>query len=297
MKKNFTTKDRYQLLTDKVIELMQQHGTNWTKPWASSVSSSHHNKFTKTMYKGTNTFWTGLSCYINGFTCNEWATFKQWKKQGYNVKKGSKGTDIFYFDFIEVKNPNNKEEKDIIPMLKGFVVFNGEQIDNYTPNKIEDNKIVFDNKRIEDLIVTSKAQIKHGGDKAFYNTNHDFIQMPNKQDFTGTDTSTNEQSYYNTLLHELSHWTGHSSRLNREFGKRFGSNAYAFEELVAETSSSFLCCLLGLNHTPSKDNATYLNNWLEVLKKDKKAMVKAFGMAQKASDYILQYDAELKKAA
>lgn len=293
----FKSKDRYQLLTDKVIELMEKHGTEWTKPWSSSIASSHHNKFTKTQYKGTNTFWTGLSCYVHGFTSNEWGTFKQWSSKGYKLKKGSKGTDIFYFDFIEKKNPDNKEEIDIIPMLKGFVVFNAEQIENYEPVKIEDNKVVFDDKRVDNLVMNSQAKIKHGGDKAFYSPSHDFIQMPNKQDFKGTNTSTSKESYYGTLLHELAHWTGHEKRLKRDFGKRFGSNSYAFEELVAETSSTFLSCLLGLNPTPREDNAIYLNNWLSVLKKDKKAMVKAFGLAQKVSDYLLEYDVEVKKVA
>jgi antirestriction protein ArdC len=114
--------------------------------------------------------------------------------------------------------------------------------------------------------------------------------MPNKSDFTGTDTSDSQECYYSTLLHELGHWTGHKDRLNRNLNNRFGNQAYAFEELVAELSAVFSCARLGITLEPRVDNAKYLNGWKSMLRDDAKAIQKACALAQKATDYILQYD-------
>ena len=295
MKKNYKKIDRYELITNQVIELMEKQGTDWIKTWGSNVNSNQHNKFNKKSYNGTNVFLTCLSAYVNGFTSNQWGSYKQWKDKGYQVKKGSKGTPIIYYSKIEIKDKENEEVK-TIPILKGFSVFNGNQIENYTPPKIEKEKSCFNHNKTDRLIESTKAIIKQGGNKAFYSPSADFIQMPFKQDFKGCKDQSAKESYYNTLLHELSHWTGHKTRLDRSF-KKFGSNAYAFEELIAECSSVFLCGMLGINNKPNIQNAKYLNNWLEVLKNDKKAMIKAFSQAQKASDYILAFSNELKKAA
>jgi len=236
----YNRKDRYQIVTDTVIKLMNEHGSDWTKPWQVAALDCHHNKFSKKAYRGTNTFFTALSCFANGFSSNEWGTFKQWQKAGYKIKKGSKGTDIVFFDKVLITDKKTDEQA-MVPMLKGFVVFNADQVDS--------------------------------------------------------DSTTMEQSYYGTLLHELVHWTGHPSRLDRKLANRFGSNAYAFEELVAETGSALLAAMLGLEKEPTPDHAKYLNNWLEVLKQDKRAMMKAFGLAQKAADHLLDMQTSQAMAA
>lgn len=308
MPKTFTKKDRYQMVTDAVLALMEKHGTNWTKPWQASAGNSHHNVVSGKPYQGTNIFMTAISAYSNEFKSNEWASFNQWfilgggKKEKINgkwvvtkpskYKITSKGTDIVFFDKVMITDEIT-EKQAMVPVLKGFSVFNADQVDGYEAKPVEEQaKPEFNHQETEKLVTDSGAIIKHGGNKAFYAPEPDFIQMPEKTDFKGTKDSTPEQSYYGTLLHELCHWSGHNSRLDRKLVGRFGSNAYAFEELIAETGSAFLAAMLGLEKEPTPDHAKYLNSWLEVLKTDKRAMMKAFGQAQKAANYILESQAQ-----
>ncbi len=281
-------KDRYQIITDTVIEQMENLGSDWMKSWSTNAMSGHHNVISKKAYQGTNTFLTAISSFKNGFQSNQWGTYRQWQSKGYSVKKGSKGTDIIFFDKIKIEDKETEQER-FVPILKGFSIFNADQIEDYWSGSAIPEKPTFKHEQTEQLVTNSKAIIKHGGSRAFYTSEADFIQMPHKTDFQDIDGSTAMENYYSTLLHELTHWTGHTSRLDRKLANKFGSNAYAFEELVAEIGSVFLTAMLGIEKQPQPNHAKYLNGWLEVLKQDKRAMVKAFGLAQKASDYILAY--------
>ncbi len=281
-------KDRYQIITDTVIEQMENFGSDWIKSWSTNAMSGHHNVISKKAYQGTNTFLTAISSFKNGFQSNQWGTYRQWQSKGYSVKKGSKGTDIIFFDKIKIEDKETEQER-FVPILKGFSIFNADQIEDYWSGSAIPEKPTFKHEQTEQLVTNSKAIIKHGGSRAFYTSEADFIQMPHKTDFQDIDGSTAMENYYSTLLHELTHWTGHTSRLDRKLANKFGSNAYAFEELVAEIGSVFLTAMLGIEKQPQPNHAKYLNGWLEVLKQDKRAMVKAFGLAQKASDYILAY--------
>ena len=269
---------------------MQQHGKDWTKPWQAQASLGHCNVKSGKPYNGTNIFLLAVSAMKNGYSSNEWGTFKQWQSKGANVKKGQKGTPIIYFDKIKIKDKETDEET-MIPMLKGFTVFNAEQVEGYEAKPVEPIKETKErDQRAEALIKSTGADIRYGGDRAFYVPSQDFVQMPILEDFNGTDTSSDLEAYYSTMFHELTHWTGNKSRLDRKMIGRFGSNAYAFEELIAELGAVFITCQVGINVAPRPDHAKYLNNWLEVIKSDKKAMVKAFAQAQKASDYILGFE-------
>lgn len=149
----------------------------------------------------------------------------------------------------------------------------------------------------EAFVAATGADIRHGGNHAFYRFPDDFIQMPERERFMGTETSTATESYYGTLLHET-HWTGCAKRCDREFGKRFGDDAYAVEELVAELGAAFLCDDLGITLEPRPDHAAYLDNWLKVLKADKKAIFTAASQAAKATDYLAGLQAtEVTEAA
>lgn len=288
MKGKTMKKDRYQMITDIVIEQMENLGSDWMKSWATNAMSGHHNVISKKAYQGTNTFLTAISSFKNGFQSNQWGTYKQWQSKGYSVKKGSKGTEIIFFDKIKIEDKETEQER-FVPILKGFSIFNADQIQDYWSGSAIPEKPTFKHEQTEQLIANSQAIIKHGGNRAFYTSDADFIQMPHKTDFKDVDGANAMQNYYSTLLHELTHWTGHTSRLDRKLANKFGSNAYAFEELVAEVGSVFLTAMLGIEKKPQPNHAKYLNGWLEVLKQDKRAMVKAFGLAQKASDYILAY--------
>ena len=298
--------DNYQIITDAVLELMDQHGSDWCKPWQVQAGAGHHNVQTGKSYNGTNIFLLAVSAMKQNFSSNEWGTFNQWftlgggkrekingkwvvtKQSKYKVKP--KGTKIIFFDKIKVEDKETQEEK-LIPMLRGYTVFNADQVEGYTPVPVEpitETKARHD--RSEALIAATGAEIRFGGDRAFYVPSQDFVQMPVLEDFKGTDTSSDVETYYSTMFHELTHWTGAKGRMDRKMIGKFGSNAYAFEELIAELGAVFLTCQVGINVAPRADHAKYLNNWLEVIKSDKRAMVKAFAQAQKASDFILSFE-------
>ena len=290
-------KDYNQIITDQVLDLMTKHGSDWTKPWQAKASLGHCNVITGKPYQGTNIFLAAVSAMANDFKSSEWATFKQWQKKNAKVKKGSKGTPIIFFDRIAVQDKDTDEDR-IIPVLKGFTVFNADQVDGY--NSPVSDPIVQTkdrNQKAEALIKATGADIRFGGDRAFYSPSHDFVQMPILEDFKGTETSSDIEAYYSTMFHELTHWTGAKTRLDRKKGSKFGSNAYAFEELIAELGAVFITCQLGINVAPRVDHAKYLNNWLEVIKSDKKAMIKAFASANKASEFILAFQNQQDLAA
>tara|TARA_Y100000389_G_C17464800_1_gene524598 strand:- start:3928 stop:4800 length:873 start_codon:yes stop_codon:yes gene_type:complete len=280
--------DTYQALTDQITALISEHGTDWLKTW-SSKASGNINSISGKEYQGINVFSLAVSSFANNFESDEWLTYKQAQSKGWQVKKGSKGTHIIYFKINEYENKKTGDI-DKVPMIKQYSVFNGDQVEGFIPTKEPATEVeTFENcDLVEATIEAHEITIKHGGDTAFFSPQLDFIQMPMKQDFISTDEENSQQTYYSTLLHEVTHWTGHKKRLARDFSGRFGSNAYAFEELVAEIGSVFLCAKMGVKASPSQNNAKYLNNWLEVLKDDKRAIVKAFSLAQKASNYIVE---------
>ena len=283
--------DLYEKVTGQVIELMDKHGTNWVKPWAGNMSN--HNKFSKTLYSGFNVVATAMSAMSNGFECNEWGTYKQWTQAGYNLK-GAKGTPIIFFTMVE-REVDGEVEK--FPLAKTYYVFNGEQVNDYTPEPVEITE-EFTIERMDNLVANSGVNLTHGGDKACYMGDPvDAIRMPTKSSFTGTDTSTAEECYYSTLLHEMAHWTGAKSRLKRNLNNRFGDSDYAFEELVAELSAVFSCSRLGIAVAPRADSAKYLNSWKAKLRDDSKAIQKACALAQKATDYLLKFDDNIAEVA
>ena len=296
-------KDLYQDFTDQVIKQMEDNNMNWTKPFTTTILNGHHNIVSKKPYQGMNCFNIGLSVYKNGFKSNEWATFNQWFQLGGGIKEGKKiinpskytvkgkGTQILYWNIKEYEDKTNKDEKVKIPFLKYFVVFNADQVEGYETKEIE-TKAIDDWKahfKTDTFVENTKADIQINN-KAFYSPSADYIGMPPKEDFKGDKENTKEQYYYSTLLHELTHWSGHTSRCNRDLKNRFGSKAYAMEELVAEIGSAFLCSHLGVTKAPTPNHGRYLNNWLEVLKEDKKAIFKAFSLSKTSSEYLLELD-------
>jgi antirestriction protein ArdC len=267
----------YQQVTDSIIKQLEQGTTPWVKQWNGS-SSADHNAVSKKGYNGINTLILAMSAAANGFKSNEWATYKQWLQLGGQVRKGTKGTTIIFYSPVSgSKTAADGSEKTYHYVLKSYSVFNADQIDGYTPAAAP-VKTFNSIAALEALATDSGAVIKHGGDKAFYSPRNDFIQMPNKCDFT------NEAAYYATLLHELAHWSGASNRLERDLSGRFGNEAYAAEELIAELSAAFLCAEYQIDG--DLRHAGYIASWLRILKNDNKAVFKAAALAQKSADYI-----------
>jgi len=267
----------YQQVTDSIIKQLEAGAAPWVKQWNGS-SSADHNAVSKKGYNGINTLILAMSATANGFKSNEWATYKQWLQLGGQVRKGTKGTTIIFYSPVSgSKVSADGSEKTYHYVLKSYSVFNADQIDGYTPAAAP-VKTFNSIAALEALATDSGAVIKHGGDRAFYSPSDDFIQMPHKTDFT------NEAAYYATLLHEMAHWSGHSTRLNRDLSGRFGNEAYAAEELIAELSAAFLCAEYQIDG--DLRHAGYIASWLRILKNDNKAVFKAAALAQKSADYI-----------
>jgi antirestriction protein ArdC len=243
-------------------------------PWTTS-GTMPHNAITKKPYRGINLFLLFAPASGNG-----WLTFKQAQEVGANVKKGEHGQKIVFFSPFVVTDEKSGKEKSI-PLLKQYTVFHTSQIENLPAQYLDTVKPMLPEcERIAQAeLLLSQANLNYGSDKAFYRSVTDSIHLPNIGAFKKVD------DFYSTALHELTHWTGHEKRCNREFGKRFGDSAYAREELVAELGSAFLMAGLGLNGI--NQHAAYLNSWIKILKEDKKAIFVAASAAQKATDFIL----------
>jgi len=267
----------YTQITQQILELMEEHGTDWTRPWTSQGGGAHRNIITGANYRGINVLLLGLA----GYDAPIWATFKQWRMIGGKIRKGEKGTLGVFYKPVAVIGEGDDERT--VPLLKHFYLFNLEQVDGV---EIEPTDPIPEPERIgavETFIENTGALIHVGGNQASYSPRSDLIRIPPIKAFGEAET------YYSTLLHELSHWTGHFSRLDRADGTkgRFGDNAYALEELVAELSSAFLSISLQISHEPQPDHAKYLNNWMEVLRGDMRAFTSAASKAQQAADYLV----------
>lgn len=275
------SKDTAQAVTDKILASLEQGVAPWVRPWKADAGGMPYNLFSLKPYRGVNV----PLLFCNSFTSTAWMTYKQAQSIGANVRKGEKGSMIVFYKPLEIKDKNDPDSKGhMIPMLKSFVVFNREQVDglNSLPAWHTDEESARPSHEQANAVL-SQAIIKHGGTQAFYHSEGDFIQMPSSADFEDTP------SYYATALHELTHWTGHKSRIAREYGKRFGDSAYAREELVAEMGAAFLCAHLGIDGRLQHEN--YIGSWIKVLKEDKRAIITAAGAAQKAADFALKVSA------
>lgn len=266
---------------------------DWVRPW-NSLSSIPHNPTTGKAYRGGNVIALWFAQADAGYPTSQWATYKQIAAAGGQVRKGERGTTLVKWNPIRCKDHGPEERCSNCGRLvpNSFTVFNIAQQDGYAP--VDERDALSDAERIEAaerFFEAVGAEIKHGGDRAFYRQVGDFIQLPDFADFRDAE------SYYATLAHESVHWTGHKDRLDRTFGKRFGDDHYAAEELVAELGSAFLCAYLGISPEPRADHAQYLASWLKVLRSEPQALFDAAGKAQKALDLLVELaDRELVAA-
>lgn len=273
----------YQEVTDSIIAQLEAGATPWLKPWKVD-STADKNFLSQKPYQGVNRLILGLSSMVNGFDCPVWASFKQWQSLGATVRKGEKGTKIVFYSPITKENKQTGESESY-NCLKAYYVFNASQVDGVTIQAPSVDVKPFNAIEAAELrIKLTGATITHGGDSAFYAPSVDKINVPHKSSFD------NEASYYATVFHELTHWTGHESRCNRNLKGKFGNPLYAFEELVAEMGAAFLCQDYRIQG--ELRHAGYIQSWLKVLKEDSKAIFKAAALAQKAADHINGLNAE-----
>jgi antirestriction protein ArdC len=276
-------------VTGRIIEDLEKGVRPWLKPWTAGNTTGRitaplrHNG---TPYKGMNVLLLWGEAIDKGFSSPIWMTYKQAAEIGAQVRKGERGSLVVFADRL-TRTEQNERGEDVerqIPFMKGYTVFNVEQVDNLpghyhaTPAPAGEPMALIES--AEAFFSQTGARFQHGGDRAFYAPSRDFIQLPPPEAFHDA------QSYSATKAHELIHWTGHPARCAREFGKRFGDSAYAREELVAELGAAFLCASLGITPEPREDHAAYLGHWLEVLKADKRAIFSAAAHAQRAADHL-----------
>ena len=263
---------------------MQENNSNWIKSWHDDKNLALPiNAVTKNHYQGINI----LRLWLTSKDTNQWATYRQWQESGKQVKKGEKGTTILRY--IQIEKDSKNGEFDVIPIMKVFSVFNAAQLEGYEPVKNQGGNKTFNHLKADVFIANTMADIKFNEQRAFYDPIKDYINMPKKQDFIDTQDAKANESYYSTLFHELIHWTGGEKKLARkQFNINENKKSYAYEELIAELGSCFLCAHLGTEPVIREDHAKYLNIWIEVLQNDDQVLLKAAAAAGKAFDYLLK---------
>ncbi|KFA96686.1 ArdC family protein [Vibrio sp. ER1A] len=295
MATNKPKKDFYQEVTNQIIEALEQGIKPWSCPWdVTQASGMPTNFMTQKEYQGMNIMLLWMSAQMNRFSSSKWLTFKQAKELGGQVRKGEKGTHIFFYKMVEKKsNEGNGDEKEAYPMLKTFVVFNLDQVeglsDTNSETVVRDEVTLID--EVEHFIRSTEAKISYCGQKAFFRPSTDEVVIPEHDRFHST------ADLYATIMHELTHWTGHKTRLDRDSKGKFGSKDYAFEELIAELGAAFLMADFGI--IGEVQHESYIASWLEVLKNDKRYIFKAATQASKAHQYLKAFleEQSISKAA
>ena len=283
--------DIYTRITNQIVSHLEKGVRPWVRPWNAEHAAGritrplrHNGK----PYSGINVLSLWASAIAQNFADPIWMTFKQASELDAHIRKGEKGSLVVYADSIKRKETDEKTGDEIdreVPFLKGYTVFNVEQIaglpEVYYAKAAPNLDPVARIEHAEKFFAALGATIRHGGNRAFYSIAADVIQMPPFESFQDAD------SYYATLAHECTHWAGSKTRLDRDFGgHRFGSEGYAVEELVAELGAAFLCADLELALEPREDHASYIANWLKVLAADNRAVFTAAAHAQRAAEFI-----------
>jgi antirestriction protein ArdC len=289
----------YEEVTARVIAELEQGRLPWVQPWdgAACGCTMPENGATGRRYSGINILILWGAVIERGYRSQRWLTFRQALNLGGHVRRREKGTVVCYADRFtpraeEERARDEDREARQVAFLKRFTVFNVDQCDGLPeeltrlPELPEERETI---PHAEALIAATGADFRIGGRQAFYSPDADFVQVPPQQAYP------EQINWYRTALHELGHWTGHRSRLDRDFSGRFGSRSYAREELVAEMASAFVCASLSI--TPMVRHADYIGAWLEVLREDEKAIFRVASAASKAADYLLGFEAPEQREA
>lgn len=294
--------DVYTRVTTKIIAALEQG----VRPWMPSRWSVEHTagRITRPLrhngvpYRGINVLMLWGDAVEKGFVSPLWMTFKQALELEAHVRKGEHGSTVVYADSITRTDTNDKGEEveQAIPFLKAYTVFNAEQIEGlperFYARATDPLPLSERIEGAERFLAATGACISNGGNRAFYAPGPDHIQLPPFEAFKDAE------GYYATALHELTHWTKHKSRLDRDFGrKQFGDEGYAREELVAELGAAFLCADLDIAAEPREDHAAYVGAWLKVLQDDKRAIFQAAAHAQRAADFLQTLQSKQQEAA
>jgi antirestriction protein ArdC len=282
--------DKYQLITDKLLSLIQKGTLPWQKPW---FGNPPRNLIGGNAYQGSNPLLLTVQMLADQHQDPYFIGYHQAKNQGWQVTKGSKASWILFAGTAskEVENDEGEKQENHYRVHKWHPIYNiaciddgdnGRQLQQWKEKYQPNQHTLSEKERIaqaEHFITSTGARIQHGGNVACYSPTSDRINLPHFSAFTSPE------AYYATAFHELTHWTGHPTRLNRTLEGRFGSQSYAFEELVAELGAAFLCNDIGIQ-SHLEHHASYLDSWLNILKKNSKAFFKASQLANQAKDFL-----------
>jgi antirestriction protein ArdC len=283
----------YSEITDKIIAELEAGRVPWVQPWGTAAAKAPlglpKNASTDRQYSGINVLLLWGAVIERGFSGQSWLTFRQALSLGGNVRKGERGTTVVYADRFVPEDEKRRaretgEDAQAIPFLKRFTVFNTDQCENLPEDVATAAPPVptgLVEPRVEALIAATGIDFRIGGSRAFYVPAQDYVQVPPPQAYF------EPINWHRTALHELGHATGHESRLARNFSSSFGTKKYAFEELIAEINAAFCCASLGI--APTVRHADYIGSWLEVLREDNRAVVRAASQAGKAADWLLAF--------
>jgi len=280
-------RDHYQEVTDRIVAALENGSKPWQQPWENGAPGMPINATTDRRYHGINVLLLAMTSFALGGD-PRFCSYKQASDRGWHVRKGERGTTIFFFKRMLVEDrgaaPDAEDRTKAIPMLRAYTVFNGSQIDGIPAYIAPDTKEVpWRRPEAADVILTnSKAVIRIGGDRAFYSPSLDFIQLPEPASFHSAE------KFAAIAMHEAAHWTGNASRLDRDLTGRFGSAHYAQEELRAELASVFIGGVLDLP-CDIPNHVNYIGSWVAKLKEDKREIFRAAADAQRIADYLLAF--------
>jgi antirestriction protein ArdC len=277
--------DLYMEVSARIVaELEAGAAPPWIKPWSATPGANTPcNAATNRPYSGCNVVLLWLS-QAAGYRTPRFLTFKQALELGGHVRKGERGTRVYFVKQLEIRDGADDEPSiQLVPMMREYTVFNVDQCDGLPDTVTAGKPMRVRNPDARDdladqFLRATGADIREGHGEAYYVPSRDFVSMPAFGAFKSAD------HFYGTAFHELTHWTGHKSRLDRDFKNRFGSRSYAGEELVAELGAAFLCAEFGFDG--DLRHAGYIAHWIDLLRADKRAFFTACSQASKAADYL-----------
>lgn len=283
----------YQQVTDRIVTMLEAGTKPWQRSWSSDptiITGAMQRPLRNTgeAYRGMNVINLWCAAQYRGLQSRYWFTYKGAQALGAQVRKGARGEFAFFVGQTTKASETEGGDDRTISFLKSYHVFNGDEVDGlparFAPVVAAPvTAPACPHARRPDVdafFADAGVKLAHGGDRAYYMPSVDAVRMPELAQFNSAE------SYYATLAHEAVHFTGHESRCAREFGKRFGDQSYAVEELIAELGAAFLCADLGISDAPRADHADYLANWLAVLKADNRAIFTAAAAADRAAGWL-----------
>lgn len=282
----------YRTVTDRIVAAVEACPGDPVMPWQRGGFRAvlPRNAVTGNDYRGINILSLWVTALERGYTAGLFATYKQWASIGAQVRKGESAAPIVFYRELEIARDRTgdaqNDETETVRMARGYWVFAAEQVDGFAAHDALPTDPIARIAAADAYVTATGARVIVGGSTACYRPATDTIHMPDEARFLDGDGRTRSEAYYAVLGHELVHWSGAEARLKRALDARFGDDAYAMEECVAEIGAAFLCAHFDIAQAPHPDHARYVHHWLKVMKSDARAVFAAAARAQEAVTYL-----------